>query len=118
MTVGSDRKRDYLKETFGIPDDRIFSSRSVTFAPKFMAATGGQGADVIINSLTGDMLHESWRCISSNGTFIEIGKKDLIDRNSLSLEPFNRNASYRAFDLSLSTEETSQRYGLNHYRFS
>lgn len=79
----------------------MFSSRSVTFAAQLMKATNGRGVDVILNSLTGDMLHESWRCIAENGIFIEIGKKDLLDRNSLSMEPFAWNASYRAFDLSL-----------------
>lgn len=65
-----------------------------------MDATKGRGVDIIINSLAGDMLHESWRCIANNGTFIEIGKKDILERNTLSMEPFDRNASYRAFDLS------------------
>jgi len=31
---------------------------------------------------------------------VEIGKKDILDRNMLSMEPFNRNASFRALDLS------------------
>ena len=56
--------------------------------------------DVVLNSLTGDLLHESWRCIAENGSFIDIGKRDILDRNSLSMEPFNRNASYRAVDMS------------------
>jgi NADPH:quinone reductase-like Zn-dependent oxidoreductase len=99
-TVGTDEKRKWLKENFDIPDDHIFSSRSVTFAAQLMKATSGRGVDVILNSLTGDMLHESWRCIAANGNFIEIGKKDMLDRNSLSMEPFDRNASYRSFDLS------------------
>ncbi|KAL2072660.1 hypothetical protein VTL71DRAFT_12003 [Oculimacula yallundae] len=111
VTVGSEHKRKFLRETCGIPEDRMFSSRSVTFAPKFMKATNGRGADVILNSLTGDMLHESWRCIAENGRFIEIGKKDLLDRHNLSMEPFSWNASYRAFDLSLKciTDATAYR---------
>lgn len=31
---------------------------------------------------------------------IEIGKKDVLSRNSLSMEPFNRNATYRGVDMS------------------
>lgn len=31
---------------------------------------------------------------------VEIGKKDILDRNMLSMEPFNRNASFKALDLS------------------
>lgn len=65
-----------------------------------MSATNGQGVDVIINSLTGDLLDESWRCIADGGTMVEIGKKDILDRNSLAMEPFGRNATYRGFDMS------------------
>ncbi|KAF7950113.1 hypothetical protein EAE96_007411 [Botrytis aclada] len=31
---------------------------------------------------------------------VEIGKKDIVDRNTLSMEPFDRNCSYRAMDFS------------------
>lgn len=31
---------------------------------------------------------------------VELGKKDMLDRNHLSMEPFGRNASYRCFDMS------------------
>lgn len=83
-----------------IPEDRIFSSRSTAFARQIVEATGGRGVDIVMNSLSGDMLHESWRCVATNGTFVEIGKKDILERNSLCMEPFNRSASFRAFDLS------------------
>jgi NADPH:quinone reductase-like Zn-dependent oxidoreductase len=99
-TVGTDAKRAFLTEGYGIPDHHIFSSRSTDFAAQLMSATSGRGVDVVLNSLTGDMLHESWRCIAENGIFLEIGKRDLVDRSSLSMEPFNRNASYRAVDMS------------------
>ncbi|KAJ6190988.1 polyketide synthase [Penicillium mononematosum] len=99
VTVGSEEKRRFLRTEYGIPEDRMFSSRSISFSSDLMSATNGRGADVILNSLAGDMLHESWRCLAPNGNFIEIGKKDLIDRNSISLAPFSRNASYRSFDL-------------------
>ncbi|KAL9110535.1 MAG: hypothetical protein Q9227_004893 [Pyrenula ochraceoflavens] len=100
-TVGADEKRKFLTETFGIPDNHIFSSRSTAFASQLMQATHGRGVDVVLNSLSGDVLDESWRCIAQNGNFIEIGKKDLVNKSSLSMEPFCRNASYRAIDMSL-----------------
>ena len=40
-----------------------------------MRATDGCGVDVILNSLTGDLLDESWRCIANGGTMVELGKK-------------------------------------------
>ncbi|GFF95380.1 hypothetical protein CNMCM8927_008449 [Aspergillus lentulus] len=111
VTVGTDAKRDFLAEQYGVRRDRMFSSRSTAFAKELMRATNGRGVDVCLNSLTGDMLHESWRCIAENGMLVEIGKKDMLDRNSLSMEPFDRNCSYRALDLSrksISDETTYQ----------
>jgi NADPH:quinone reductase-like Zn-dependent oxidoreductase len=87
-------------KTFGIPAERIFSSRTTDFSNQIMIITNGEGIDVILNSLTGDLLDESWRIIADGGTMVEIGKKDIIDRNKLSMEPFGRNASFRAVDFS------------------
>lgn len=100
-TVGSDDKRQFLKDSFDIPDDHIFSSRSTKFAKQILAATNGYGVDVILNSLTGELLEESWRIIATAGTMVEIGKQDILERRSLPMEPFGRNASFRALDLSL-----------------
>lgn len=66
-----------------------------------MKATHGRGVDVVLDSLSSDLPDASWRCIADNGTFVEIGKKDMADRNNLSMEPFCRNASYRPIDMSL-----------------
>lgn len=78
----------------------MFSSRSTDFASAILAATNGRGVDVVLNSLTGEILDESWRITADGGTFVEIGKKDIVDRNALSMEPFDRNCSFRAMDFS------------------
>ncbi|KAJ0372711.1 putative secondary metabolism biosynthetic enzyme [Colletotrichum chrysophilum] len=100
VTVGTEEKRQFLEENYGIPRSRMFSSRNTTFAKEILAATNGRGIDVIINSLTGELLDASWRIIADGGTLVEIGKKDIVDRNTLSMEPFDRNASFRAMDFS------------------
>ncbi|KAI0197885.1 putative polyketide synthase [Astrocystis sublimbata] len=99
-TVGQDDKKQFLMDHYGIPADHVFSSRDRDFAEGIMSHTHGYGVDIILNSLTGDLLDASWRCIAEGGTMVELGKKDFIDRNSLSMEPFSRNASYRCFDMS------------------
>jgi hypothetical protein len=98
-TCGSQEKRDFLFEHAGIPADHIFNSRDTSFGAEVMAATNGYGVDTILNSLTGDLLDESWRCVAAEGTMVELGKRDMLDRKSLSMEPFGRNASYRCFDM-------------------
>lgn len=100
VTVGSDEKRQCLHEKFGIPYQRMFSSRSADFASDIMKATQGQGIDVIINSLTGDLLDATWRICADGGTMVEIGKRDIVERNYLAMDPFDRGCSYRAIDLS------------------
>lgn len=65
-----------------------------------MKATKGKGVNVILNSLSGELLDESWRCIADGGIMVEIGKQDMLEQRKLSMEPFNRNASYRAIDMS------------------
>ena len=99
--MGTNQKREFLIESFGLASDHIFTSRSTAFGPALMEATNQRGVDVVLNSLSGELLDESWRCIADNGTFIEIGKKDMESRSNLSMEPFCRNASYRPIDISL-----------------
>lgn len=100
VTVGTEEKRKFLSDNYNIQPSHMFSSRSTKFAQEILRATGGRGVDVIINSLTGEMLDESWRICADGGTMVEIGKKDIVDRNVLSMEPFDRNCSFRAMDFS------------------
>ncbi|KAL4963349.1 MDR/SDR family oxidoreductase [Aspergillus stella-maris] len=99
-TAGTPEKREFFRAQYGIPKERIFSSRTTAFAEQILAFTGGEGVDVILNSLTGNLLDETWRIIADGGIMVEIGKKDILDGSTLVMEPFNRNASFRALDLS------------------
>lgn len=65
-----------------------------------MRETSNQGVDCVINSLVGELLDASWRIVADGGNMVEIGKRDIVDRNTLSMEPFDRNCSFRAVDMS------------------
>ena len=108
VSVSTDDKREYLAKTFGIPEDRMFNSRNTRFASEIRRVTGGRGIDLILNSLTGELLDESWRLTADGGTMVEIGKRDIVDRNTLAMEPFDRNCSFRAVDLSYTREITNE----------
>ncbi|KAI0967881.1 hypothetical protein F4678DRAFT_465144 [Xylaria arbuscula] len=108
VTVGTDEKRELLTAKYGIPSSRIFSSRSVKFAEQILQATHGRGVDVILNSLVGELLDASWRICADGGTIVKIRKRDIVDRNSLSMEPFDRNCSFRAIDLSYTKHFTPE----------
>jgi NADPH:quinone reductase-like Zn-dependent oxidoreductase len=99
-TVGNDEKKRFLAKQYGIAPERIFSSRTIGFVAGIQTLTQGRGVDAVLNFLTGDLLDESWRLLADNGILLEIGKKDIIDRNTLSMEPFNRNCKYLGIDIS------------------
>ena len=98
-TAGTEQKRKYLHEVLGIAQNRIFSSHDATFVTGIMQETAGRGVDVILNSLSGDLLHAGWRCMSEFGRFIEMGKKDITEAGNLDMSVFGRGASFSAFDL-------------------
>ncbi|CAN8104989.1 unnamed protein product [Discula destructiva] len=100
-TVGSDAKRALLRDTYGIPDDHIFSSRDTNFSfvQGIKQRTKGRGVDVILNSLSGEALRQTWYCIAPFGTFIEIGAKDIINNARLDMRPLLQGASFHFFDI-------------------
>ncbi|KAI5918779.1 reducing type I polyketide synthase 10 [Camillea tinctor] len=99
-TVSMEEKKEYLVRNFNIKRENIFNSRDVSFADEIMKATEGQGVDVVLNSLTGELLHASWRCCSHFGRFIEIGKRDMTEGGRLEMKQFLKSVSFAAFDLS------------------
>lgn len=42
-----------------------------------MNATGGKGADIVLNSLPGELLHMSWQWVAEFGRLIEIAVRDI-----------------------------------------
>lgn len=98
-TVGSIEKKKFLMDTYNIPEDSIFYSRDDSFAQDVLAATNGRGVDVVLNSLAGEQLRASWKCVAPFGRFIEIGKKDIVSNNSLDMSPFERTVTFTAVDL-------------------
>lgn len=101
VTVSSPEKKRLLMDSYGIESSHFFSSRHTRFAEQIMQVTEGKGVDVVLNSLAGRALSETWRCIAPFGRFIEIGKRDISAFKTLSMEPFARNVSFCSLDLSI-----------------
>ncbi|KAL9029564.1 MAG: hypothetical protein Q9196_002212 [Gyalolechia fulgens] len=106
-TVGTEEKRELLRETYGIPDDHIFTSRSPAFTSGISAMTKGRGVDVVINSLAGEALRNTWeQCLAPLGRFVEIGKKDIMSLGQLPMSTFAKNVSFASVDLMMHLQET------------
>ncbi|KAG6008169.1 Type I Iterative PKS [Claviceps maximensis] len=104
-TVGTAEKKQLLINKYGISESRIFYSRDNEFGAAVRHATGGKGVDVIINSLAGDLLRESWASMAPFGRFIEIGKKDITSNSRLDMSKFDSNCTFSSVDLTLVAAE-------------
>lgn len=102
LSVESQAERvQYLTEELGVPSSHILSSADASFVQGIRDATSGRGVDVIINNaFAGDLMHESWRCLSDFGRFIELGKRELLDAGRLDMGVFLRNATFSAVNMS------------------
>lgn len=98
-TASTSEKRDFLNKTYGIRADQIYNSRDKSFFSGVLRTTGGKGVDVVLNSLSGTLLQESFNCVARFGRFIELGTKDFESGKSLQMEAFTRNVSFSSFDI-------------------
>src|SRR5690606_33443978 len=87
-----------LMKALGIPEQRIFDSRSLQFSDDIMAATKGEGVDVILNSLAGDAIHRNLAILRPFGRFLELGKRDFYENNRIGIKFFRNNLSYFGID--------------------
>ncbi len=97
-TVSSQEKRDYII-SLGVKPENIMNSRTLAFADEIMEKTNGEGVDVVLNSLSGEAIFKSIRCLSAYGRFVEIGKTDIYRNSKLGLQPFGNNLTYYGVDV-------------------
>ncbi|MGW4079221.1 type I polyketide synthase, partial [Streptomyces asiaticus] len=79
----------------GVAPRRIASSRSPEFADHFRS-DAPDGVDVVLNSLTGELLNASLGLLRPGGRLIEMGRTDLRDAEEVMAR---HGVSYRAFEL-------------------
>lgn len=99
VTAGTPEKRNFLIDEYGLRPGNVFSSRDETFVPRILGATDGQGVDIVVNSLSGKLLHESFHLVAPLGRFVEIGKRDIDTNKSLEMEPFQKALSFIHVDV-------------------
>ncbi|HET7418181.1 MAG TPA: SDR family NAD(P)-dependent oxidoreductase [Solirubrobacterales bacterium] len=81
----------------GLDDDHIASSRDLGFEEKFLATTGGEGVDVVLDALVREFVDASLRLLPRGGRFLEMGKTDVRDPDQVAAD--HPGVEYRAFDL-------------------
>lgn len=114
-TVSSAQKRAVLQKRFPqLKDENFANSRDGSFEFDVLERTNGQGVDVVLNSLAGDLLQASVRCLKEHGRFLEIGKADLSNNTALGMAIFLKNVTFHGILLdSLFDGSTEERARLN-----
>jgi phthiocerol/phenolphthiocerol synthesis type-I polyketide synthase C len=95
-TAGSEVKRAFLRLAGA---DYVLDSRDLGFTDAVREFTGGQGVDVVLNSLSGEGMERSLEALKPFGRFLELGKADLYLNRRIRLRPFRQNISYFAIDV-------------------
>jgi microcystin synthetase protein McyD len=70
-TAGSDEKRAYLRD-LGI--QCVSDSRSLAFVDDVRTHTGGEGVDIVLNALSGELIAGGFDVLKHGGRFLEVGK--------------------------------------------
>lgn len=95
-TTSTEEKKAHLRAE-GV--EHILYSRSLDYVKDVMDITDGKGVDVVLNAISGESLVQSFELLADYGRFIEIGKKDIVQNNSLPMQTFNRNVSFCHIDI-------------------
>ncbi len=95
-TAGSPEKRALLLD-LGVA--QVWDSRSLEFVDGIREATQGRGVDVVLNSLSGEAMERSFEALAPLGRFVEIGKRDILEKNRLPMAAFDRSVSFCSLDL-------------------
>lgn len=107
-TAGSPEKRSWL-ERQGIV--HVGDSRSADFVDLVRSATGGRGADVVLNCLSGDLLDAGIAALAPGGRFIELGKRDLEAGRNLDMRLLRGGRAFLTVELDRVLREDPERAG-------
>ena len=95
-TAGSEEKR---RKLLALGVRAAFDSHSEEWYGGLMKATGGQGVDVVLNSLAGRHVSFCLESLRAGGWHCEIGKVDIYADSSIGLRVFRKNLRFAAIDL-------------------
>nr|AXN93586.1 PuwB [Cylindrospermum alatosporum CCALA 994] len=81
FATASPGKWEFL-QSLGV--QHIMNSRTVEFAEQIGEITGGEGVNIVLNSLTSDeFIAKSLSVLSSQGRFVEIAKRGVLDTEEM-----------------------------------
>ncbi|XP_078355014.1 uncharacterized protein LOC144639605 [Oculina patagonica] len=107
-TAGTEEKRRFLKETLKIK--YVTDSRSQQFYHDAMQWTEDKGVDVVLNSLSGDLMRKSIDVLSHGGRFCEIGKRDMLENSQILMKSLLENKSFLSCHVDILLSQQPQKF--------
>jgi amino acid adenylation domain-containing protein len=95
-TAGTPEKRAYIR-SLGVA--HVMDSRSLAWSTEILERTGGEGVDIVLNSLAGAAIPKGLEILRPFGRFVEIGKRDIYADTEMGLLPFRKNLAFFSVDL-------------------
>ncbi|HEY8979390.1 MAG TPA: type I polyketide synthase [Streptomyces sp.] len=102
FATASSGKRDVLRAA-GLDDAHTADSRTLDFADHFLATTGGEGVDVVLDCLAGEFVDAGLRLLPRGGRFLEMGKTDIREPGAVAAA--HPGVEYQAYDLNEAAPE-------------
>ncbi|KAL3459208.1 hypothetical protein BJX64DRAFT_291458 [Aspergillus heterothallicus] len=98
-TVRNGTDIEYLAQQ-GISRERIFSCCDTSFVQGIMSATGSNGVDVVVNSLSGESVHASWDCVAEFGTMVDVRNHTGVGKGRQPMNVLDTNRTLATVDIS------------------
>ncbi|HEY6922830.1 MAG TPA: beta-ketoacyl synthase N-terminal-like domain-containing protein, partial [Steroidobacteraceae bacterium] len=95
-TAGSPHKIEYLR-ALGV--QHCIDYQRQDFEEEVLRLTGGEGVDVVLNSLPGDAIRKGLRCLAPGGRYVELAMSALKSMNAVDLSVLKDNQSFLSVDL-------------------
>nr|A0A455LLX1.1 RecName: Full=Highly reducing polyketide synthase atnH; Short=HR-PKS atnH; AltName: Full=Arthripenoid biosynthesis cluster protein H [Arthrinium sp.]AYO60881.1 HR-PKS AtnH [Arthrinium sp.] len=99
VTARTEAEKEFLVTEQGVPTSHVFSSLDTSFVAGIMQATNARGVDVVVNLLSGDLMHESWKCVAAGGNMIDLSSKDITGHGRLDMTMFGGNRGFHGIDI-------------------
>ncbi|KAI0505844.1 hypothetical protein F5B22DRAFT_494153 [Xylaria bambusicola] len=94
-------KETILEDKHGISEEPILCGHNTNFPKGFMRMIASRGADVVFNSLSGDILMASGVLVAGYSRIVETDETDIAANSNLPLMPFLRNVLFIDFGLAV-----------------
>ncbi len=108
FATASAPKQAYLR-SLGV--EHIFDSRTTDFGEQILAATGGEGVHIVLNSLTSEgFIEASLACLAPGGRFVEMARRDILSYEEMAAR--RPDVPYHILELDVLKKTAPERVGV------